>query len=291
MNESLKKQFCVIGDPIGHSLSPQIHGMVFRHLGLDYDYIAVHIRKEELADFIYKSKINSRPGFNVTIPHKQNIIPFLDELDPFASRIGAVNTVINRDGKLKGYNTDVPGFLFALSNNGWAPKGPVVILGAGGASRAAFEALASTGVKTITISDVISERLFEYKRHFKQLHPDVVIIVSTKDRLELKTFIENADLLVNATPVGMWPKIDEIPIEPGWLSGTITVFDMVPRPIVTELIRTANSKGLKTIPGLHMLIEQAIESDRLYLNRNIPRILFNSIETELHDQLEENAKP
>ncbi len=290
MHDPLKHQFCVIGDPIGHSLSPQIHGTVFRHFGLDVQYTAVHVRPDRLADFVTECRSMERPGFNVTIPHKESIIPLLDNINPLSDRIGAVNTVANRGGVLFGYNTDVQGCMFALKDAGWIPDGVVILFGAGGAARAAIEALASLGSTTVVVSDVNRDRLSEFQRHFQKLHKNMHIIMAASDSTAFEKHVRQSCLFINATPVGMWPKMDAVPIEVDWFPRTTTVFDMVPKPIVTELLSKSKAHGLRTIPGITMLIAQALESDALFLNRKIPHQLFSVVENELYRLLEGHAK-
>lgn len=291
MTESLKKQFCVIGDPIGQSLSPQIHGEVFRQLGLDFEYTAVRVAPESLSDFIAEAKRESRPGFNVTIPHKQAILPLLDNLDPLSSRVGAVNTVVNKQSILFGYNTDVQGCIFSLKYAHWKPKDIVIVLGAGGAARAAVEALVHLETKKVCISDVFIDRAFKIQSHFEQVYPKLEIYVSTIDSPDFNKFIQRANLLINATPVGMWPNVDSIPIDPSRFPKEAIIFDMVPKPVRTLLIRQSEILGMKTIPGIRMLIAQALESDSFYLNRDIPISLYQTIETSLAVYLEEHAIP
>ena len=133
MNKNCQNTYCVIGDPIAHSISPEIHAFVFQRLGLKCQYEKVHVRPNDLEAFVKESKETGRPGFNVTIPHKETVMACLDEIDELASNVGAVNTVANRNGKLTGYNTDVHGCRMALERAGWKTGGKVVLLGAGGA--------------------------------------------------------------------------------------------------------------------------------------------------------------
>jgi shikimate dehydrogenase len=286
MAETLEKEFCVIGHPIGHSFSPQIHGLVFRFFSLDLEYSAVDVPPENLENFVLQSRLLKRPGFNVTIPHKQAIIPLLDDMDPLSSRIGAVNTVVLKDKKLVGYNTDVLGFKASLRSSGWNSKGPVTILGAGGAARAVIEALSMLNVAQIMASDIQSEKLSEFQRHFQSLHPEMEIRVSTKDSQEFVDFIGKCSLFVNATPVGMWPEVESVPLDPAILQPGSTVFDLVPKPFHTLLLKKAKYLGMNIIPGIHMLIAQALESDKLFLNRDVPSSLYLSVERELRTFLE-----
>jgi len=289
MPENLEKKFCVIGHPIGHSLSPAIHNTVFRHFGLDFSYSAEDVPPEALEKFTEEARSGRRPGFNVTIPHKQTVIPLLDGLDSLSERIGAVNTVVNKSGRMIGHNTDVSGFAFSLINAGWVPENPVFLLGAGGAARAALEGLASMEVKTVFATDTQADRLHEFKRHFKSVHENMEIIVDTSNSLLFNKFLNEAKLFINATPVGMWPKIGESPLDPSLLPGDCMVYDMVPKPVTTSLLGRARTLGMKTIPGIRMLVAQALKSDSLYLNRDIPDILFEQVERELLEELEHHG--
>jgi shikimate dehydrogenase len=289
MADLLEKKYCVIGHPIGHSLSPQIHGTVFRFFGLDLEYDAVDVPPDHLAGFVHDSRIGKRPGFNVTIPHKQSIIPLLDETDALSGRIGAVNTVVLQKDRLIGYNTDVQGAVVSLKNSGLKAGGSAFILGAGGAARAALEALAMLKISEVMISDLLADRLSDFKEQFQRLHSNMAIHVSSTDSQELIGFVKSVSLFINATPVGMWPKTEFMPFDPSLLSRDAIVFDLVPRPVHTLLLKKSSELGMKTVPGIQMLIAQALESDHLYLNRPIPASLHHTIEQDLSRFLEEKS--
>jgi len=253
-----KTRICgVIGDPIEHTMSPVMHNAAFNELGLDYLYIAFRVRKEELGKAIEGMRALNIIGLNVTIPHKVTIIPFLDELDPLVERIGAVNTVVNSDGVLQGYNTDATGFLQALLDRGVKPKGKnVVILGAGGASRAISFILADRGANLVILNRLLeldwAEKLaYEITEAFKK---EVKALELDEDNLA--TVLEGADILVNATSVGMSPDTDETPVPAKLLKPSLVVFDVVYNPTQTRLMREAEAAGAKTIGGLDMLVWQ-----------------------------------
>ena len=253
-----KTRICgVIGDPIEHTMSPVMHNAAFNQLGLDYLYIAFRVRKEELGKAIEGMRALNIIGLNVTIPHKVTIIPFLDELDPLADRIGAVNTVVNSDGVLQGYNTDATGFLQALLDRGVKPKGKnVVILGAGGASRAISFILADRGANLVILNRLLeldwAEKLaYEITEAFKK---EVKALELNEENLA--TVLEGADILVNATSVGMSPDTDETPVPAKLLKPSLVVFDVVYNPTQTRLMREAEAAGAKTIGGLDMLVWQ-----------------------------------
>ena len=253
-----KTRICgVIGDPIEHTMSPVMHNAAFNELGLDYLYIAFRVRKEELGKAIEGMRALNIIGLNVTIPHKVTIIPFLDELDPLVERIGAVNTVVNSDGVLQGYNTDATGFLQALLDRGVKPKGKnVVILGAGGASRAISFILADRGANLVILNRLLeldwAEKLaYEITEAFKK-----EVKALELDEENLATVLEGADILVNATSVGMSPDTDETPVPAKLLKPSLVVFDVVYNPTQTRLMREAEAAGAKTIGGLDMLVWQ-----------------------------------
>ncbi|MFC2035292.1 shikimate dehydrogenase [Chloroflexota bacterium] len=253
-----KTRLCgLIGDPVEHSVSPVMHNTAFRETGIDYLYVPLRVKKEELGKAIEGMRAFDMKGLNVTIPHKVAIIQFLDELDQLAERIGAVNTIVNNDGVLTGYNTDASGFLQTLLERGIEPEGKnVVILGAGGASRAISFILADRGAHL-----VILNRLLELA-WAKELAGRISQI-STKEVESLELNRENlmgvlgkADILVNTTSVGMSPNSNETPVDSALLRSDLIVFDIVYNPIETRLLREAGLAGAETLGGLDMLIWQ-----------------------------------
>ena len=253
-----KTRLCgLIGDPVEHTMSPVMHNAAFNKMGLDYLYVPFRVKKEELGKAVEGMKALNIKGLNVTIPHKVTIIPFLDKLDRLAERIGAVNTIVNNDGILTGYNTDATGFLQALLEKGIELKEKnVVILGAGGASRAVSFALAERGAHLIILNRLLEldwaeeladriSRIFE--RKVKALESNTENLVSV---------LREADILVNATSVGMTPNINDTPISSDLLKPNLIVFDIVYNPIKTRLLREAEVAGAKTISGLDMLVWQ-----------------------------------
>ena len=253
-----KTRVCgVIGDPIEHTMSPVMHNAAFKELGLDYLYVSFRVRKEELGKAIEGMRALNIRGLNVTLPHKVAIIPFLDELDPLVERIGAVNTIVNDDGVLTGYNTDAAGFLQALLEQGIEPKGKnMVILGAGGASRAISFILAERGAHLVILNralelDWAEELAGRLSQAFQRETKALVL-----NRENLAQVLRKTDILVNATSVGMSPNIDETPVSPDLLSSDLILFDIVYNPIKTRLLREAEEAGAKTISGLDMLVWQ-----------------------------------
>ncbi len=245
----------VIGDPIEHTMSPAMHNAAFNKLGIDYLYVPFQVRREELSKAIKGMRALNIRGLNVTIPHKVAIIPFLDELDSLAERIGAVNTIVNDDGILRGYNTDAAGFLQALVEKGIELDGKnVVILGAGGASRAISFILAER-VSSLVILNRTLDKAKELADRLSKISRGRVEALKLDEKSQVRA-ISKADILVNATSVGMAPDIDETPVSSNLLRADLTVFDTVYNPIKTRLLREAEEAGAETISGLDMLVWQ-----------------------------------
>jgi len=245
----------VIGDPIEHTMSPAIHNAAFTKMGLDYLYVPFQVKPEGLRQAIDGMRALNIRGLNVTIPHKVTIIPFLDELDPLAEKIGAVNTIANDNGMLTGYNTDAAGFLQALLERGIEPKGRnVVILGAGGASRAISFILAEKGAHLVILNRLL-ERAEELAGRLSMVfHGEVTALGLVEENLA--RVLEGANILVNATSVGMSPNISGTPVPFNLLKPALVVFDIVYNPIKTRLLREAEEVGAKTVSGVDMFVWQ-----------------------------------
>jgi len=245
----------IIGDPVEHTMSPVMHNAAFKNRGVDYVYLPFRVKKEELDKAIEGMRALNMRGLNITIPHKVAIIQFLDELDHLADKIGAINTVVNDDGVLRGYNTDATGFLQALLGRGIEPEGKsVVILGAGGASRAISFILAERGS-----SLVILNRTWDKAKICADRISEIFQSAATAlklNRENLAAALSKADILVNATSVGMSPNINETPVTSNLLKPGLVVFDIVYNPIKTRLQKEAEAAGATVISGLDMLVWQ-----------------------------------
>jgi len=252
---SATKLCALIGNPVEHSLSPVMHNAAFRFLGLNYVYLCLRVRTAGLKHAVDGVKSLGILGFNVTIPHKVAVMTYLDEIDPLAKDIGAVNTVVNRDERLFGYNTDGLGGLRALSEAGVTLTGKkVVLLGAGGAARAlSFSIAPLAGLlvilnRTETKAVALASNL---RRRF-----DKKIRGGPLTRNALLTEMADTDVLINSTSVGMHPKSEECVVDEDLLHSRMTVFDAVYNPLETRLLREAKSVGAKTVDGLSMLVHQ-----------------------------------
>jgi shikimate dehydrogenase len=266
----------LIGYPVGHSMSALMHNVAFEELGLDYRYELLPVKPEGLGSFV--SKIIRRPevrGASVTIPHKVDVMMHLDEVDREASRIGAVNTIVNDDGRLKGYNTDGKGALRALKEAYGSLEGAnVVILGAGGAAKAVGYH-ASVSASKLTILNRTLERAVSLSRYLSTL-PECLALVSASRLREdnLRVALGDADILINATPVGMLPAVDESPVQGELLRPDHMVFDVIYNPLKTRLLREAEERGAKTLSGVDMLVYQGAAAFRLWTGMEAPEKLM-----------------
>jgi len=285
----LSRSYGVIGDPVEHSVSPRLHQTIYTYLHLPYFYDKIHVPSHALEHFIQECREYGRPGFNVTLPHKEAIVPLLDEVDMLAERTGAVNTVLQKEGKLIGFNTDVAGCCKALTQEGWIPRKKAILLGAGGAARAAVEALSALGLETIVLFDLDKSRAEKLKNDFHKFHL-VEIEVGTLTKETLKSNFKETDLVINATPVGMWPNVHQSPLPwPELIPQNATVFDMVPNPVITRFLKEAKQKKATTISGLHMLIAQGMAAQEIWLARKLPEELKDHIWKNLIQIMENNG--
>ena len=246
---------CVIGHPIKHSMSPVMHNAALNDLSLDYVYLAFDIPSNDLEKAIIGFKKSNVKGINVTIPHKEAIIHYLDELDPLSKQIGAVNAVKNEGGVLLGRNTDALGAKQALLGAGFKIEGKkVLLLGAGGAARAIGFAL-SEKIDELFICNRTEERAIKLA---KELHNKTKIKATGKNMSEktLRTLVSSVDLLINTTPIGLYPKIDFSPISKDLLTENLFIFDIIYNPLQTRLLKDAKETGSKILNGLDMFIIQ-----------------------------------
>ena len=284
-----KTEICgVIGDPIEHTMSPVMHNAAFKKLGLDYVYIPFRVKKEELGEAVRGMRALNIRGFNVTIPHKVAIIPLLDKLDTLAEKIGAVNTVVNDNGVLSGYNTDGAGFLQAMLEHGLEPKGKnIIMIGAGGASRALSFALAERGGNLVILNRLLEfEWAEELARKLSHTFKREVKAVEL-DEANLSKALEGADILVNATSVGMSPDVDGTLVPKRLLRPDLAVFDIVYNPIKTRLLREAEEAGAMTVDGLNMLAWQGVIAFEKWSGRKAPLELMRREATRVLEGHEE----
>ncbi|WP_343223622.1 shikimate dehydrogenase [Paenibacillus oenotherae] len=245
--------YSVIGDPIRQSKSPAMMNRAFRESGINGIYTAFHIKSERLADFVAGVRAMGIRGVNVTIPHKLDIIPLLDEIDESAQAIGAVNTIVNEDGNLIGYNTDGLGYVRSLREEAEPELGGkrVLIIGAGGATRGIIYALAKEGVGSIVISNRTVERAQVLVDAFR-LQTDIRVVGSEK----LKDACKEADIIINTTSLGMYPHVEGTPIDTSWLRPESIASDLIYNPLTTRFLEEAKSRGCRIHGGLGMFVYQ-----------------------------------
>ena len=255
----MSKTFAVIGDPIDHSLSPNIHSAAFRELDLDCSYIGYRIPKgglEEGIEGLKKIKIN---GFNITIPHKIEMMKYVDKMDESCSLIGAINTVTNNEGILKGYNTDMDGFLEPFKKKELKIKdSKVLLLGAGGAARAIVAGFAKEKAKSITIANRTIENANKLSEFAKQIgiNSDAIQIDKVNDSAK------DYDIIVNATSVGL--KNEPSPISLEGINEKTIVYDIVYMPMNTDFIKKAKDNKATIIFGYEMLLGQATRAFEIW---------------------------
>ncbi len=249
------KTCAIIGDPIEHSMSPIIQNAAFRACNLDCVYVAFRVKREDLKEAIKGFRAIGIRGLNVTIPHKVAIMPLLDAVDPVAEAIGSVNTVVNDNGRLTGYNTDAPGFLEPLANREIELKGKnVTVLGAGGAARAVTFMLANEGANLTLLNRTLARAEELANRIESSLKKKIAVLELNGKNLE--SAVAGADIVVNTTSVGMTPGVNETPVPAGLLRRGMAVYDIIYNPVETRLLREAREKGAVTLNGVEMLAWQ-----------------------------------
>jgi shikimate dehydrogenase len=256
--DTATKLCAVIGNPVGHSLSPALHNAAFKAAGLNYVYVAFRVENVG-ACMAGMRALEGFRGMSVTIPHKLAIMEHLDRIDPMAVKVGSVNTVTNEDGVLVGSTTDGPGTLRAFEEAGVSLAGKrVLFLGSGGAVRAVAFAMADrAGTAGITILGRTPSRVDALAGDLQTKTEARIAAAYLPDAL--KEAVESHDVIVQGTPMGMYPRaVDETPIPPGLLEPRHVVFDMVYRPLKTRFLREAETVGCTTIPGTEMLVNQAV---------------------------------
>jgi shikimate dehydrogenase len=284
----------VIGDPIEHSLSPLLHNFVLERLGLDCRYLAFRVAREHAADIGRAFRTLGLTGLNVTIPHKETVLPQMEALTEEARLVGAVNT-IGRDsqGRLCGHNTDVAGFLGALRLRGLEESlagCAAVVLGAGGAARAVLCALGRAGAGSLTLVNRTVARAEELNRWLAPLFPALTVsIVSPEDREALAGALAGSRITVNVTPLGMAPETGCSPLPGGVLppAGSV-VYDTIYNPGRTLLLQQTEAAGCVAVGGLDMLIIQGMESLCWWLGEDLPwRGMLEDLRRTLREALGE----
>ena len=271
-------QLCgVLGNPIEHSLSPAIHNAAFQHLGLNYVYLAFRVENIQGAVQGIRALGNLR-GFSVTIPHKVSSMRYLDEVDPTARHIGAINTIVKTKDTLTGFNTDAAGALQALQQAQVTLSGSqVVIVGSGGAARAiAFGLALNSPIKGLSLLGIEEDERQRLAQDLRQ-KTSITVDDSHLDHSSLSQFLKSAHLLIHCTPLGMDPHQDATAVPRELLQPSLTVMDIVYNPLETRLLREARESGCVTIRGLDMFLHQAVAQFELWTSKPAPITVMRRI--------------
>lgn len=267
------KFYGLIGETLTHSLSPQLHKEIYLRAGIQAAYKNFPLPSEKVPHAIESLRVLSISGSNVTIPYKETVMPYLDAIDPTAKKLGVVNTILNTSGYLKGYNTDYEGFGLLFKRRLWELNGAnVTILGTGGSSKMVVQYVRDHGAGSITVvsrtpKDSSDNGLLKYKTY------------DELSKLE-------GDYLINTTPVGMYPNMDDSPVTHDTIRHFDAVIDLIYNPLETVLLRQAKEEGKPVANGLEMLIGQAIRAVEIWENRTLPESLMDDLVRE-YDQWKE----
>ena len=280
----MKNVYGLIGEKLGHSFSPQIHGEIFKKLGIAGEYKLFELREEELEASVIEYKKQGIKGLNVTVPYKIKIMSYLDVISAEAEKIGAVNTISTANGVLTGYNTDYNGFGMSLARNRIEVKDKsAVILGTGGVSKAVVQYLSDNGARNITYVSRNPGDGANGGRH----------LLKTIGYDELAGI--KGDIIINCTPCGMYPKVDSSPVTHDIFKGFDTAVDLIYNPEETMFLKQAKDNGLKTVNGLYMLVGQAVAAQEIWngtglseaqvdgIYQNIKNLLYKADTGEKND--------
>ena len=273
----------LFGYPVEHSLSPAMHNDAFQELGLNYVYLPFSIKPENVKEAVAGVKGLNIRGVNVTIPHKQAVIPFLDDLSKEAELIGAVNTIVNKEGTLTGHNTDGRGFIRSLreETDFKAKEGKALLIGAGGAARAIAFQLALNGIKELVITDLDFSKAENLRNEIVE-NLSVEVKALKEDKID--SLIEEMDLLVDATPVGMHPEVDVDPVVSAeMMHSDLIAYDVVYNPRETVLLKAAKEAGAQTVSGLGMLLYQGVIAFEIWTGEEAPvEVMREALEREIY---------
>lgn len=270
-----QRQYALLGSPVAGSKSPLIHQTSFAFNDINASYEAFEVSPDQLGEALKAFIRQGYSGFNITIPHKEAVLAYLDGLDPLAERMGAVNTLVLSGGKLLGYNTDGPGLMQALTHHGVCLEGlRTLVLGAGGAAKGICHALALSG----------SERIDIYNRTFEKAHELAELLRAEYGLSSQAVILETLgdyDLVINATSLGMNPHPETLPIEPSLFPNSTVFCDIVYKPHETLFLKKARALGARCIYGIDMLIYQALLSEQLWEGRAGREIDLDATKHEL----------
>lgn len=280
-------KLAVIGDPISHSLSPVLQNFLIRRFALAFTYEALQVRAAELPAMMQRLREGGFRGINVTIPHKQTVLPFLDEVDATAASVGAVNTIMADNGKLTGYNTDTLGFQRNLEAATISVEGKTaLVLGAGGGARAVVFAMLEAGARKIFLSNRKAARAQELIAAFAAYAGAGQLQNVPWSNRSSWMAATAPDIIVNATSLGMHPQIHESPLPGEVFVSNMVAVDLVYNPMQTAFLRAARAAGAIAVNGLGMLIHQGVAALEIWSKRKFDiREIYTNLENELRQAL------
>lgn len=282
----MKRKYCILGETLKHTMSPPIHARLFKLRNREFEYVIREIKPDDLKDSA--GELNAMAGYNITIPHKVAIIDCIDKLDKSAKRYNSVNCVDNKDGVLTGYNTDCDGFLETVRSMGADLSGEVLLIGCGGVGRmiAIESALAGASLNIAVLESDIPLAL-QVEKEIKAMKSDAEISIVLNTEIDKsKTY----DLLVNACPVGMYPKIENCPVSDEIIQKCNSVFDLIYNPSETKLMQKAKEMGKKAVGGMAMLVWQAVSAHRIWDGDEYTQNEVNGIIDEMNEIVKRDFK-
>jgi shikimate dehydrogenase len=267
----------LFGNPIGHSMSPLLHNYILQKMGCNYIYLPFAIPGEKLGDAITAIRSLNFRGVNVTIPHKEAVIPYLDDISPDAAACGAVNVICNENGYLRGYNTDGAGFIASLQEAEVSLQGKALFIGAGGAARSLAVSLAAEGISELDFIDIDLPRAQALAGSLA-LPLDVLAGAHLMSKEKFTELASLSNIIINCTPVGMYPRIGQSPVDTlDMLHPETVVCDIIYNPLNTSFLAMGQARGLKTINGLSMFVHQAALSLEIWLGIKPPLQLMKEV--------------
>ncbi len=269
MIDSKTKLMGIFGYPLGHTFSPLMHNGALHKLGLNYAYLPMEVRPENLEIAVKAIPAFDMLGVNVTIPYKEKVMKYLDYISPEAKACGAVNLIKNENGKLLGYNTDGAGFIAGLREADLDIAGHLVLIGAGGAARAVAYALAKEAVESITILDIDQRKALDLATFITEQ----AAVPTSGHLMSQETFNDlasGANMIINCTPVGMYPYINEMPVADISEVKKALLCDLIYNPLQTKFLARGKAQGLLTLNGLPMLIHQGALTFKILTGQNPP---------------------
>lgn len=282
----MKRKYCILGETLKHTMSPPIHKRLFELKNREFEYKVMEISPENLK--ANAEELNSMAGYNITIPHKVAIIDYIDKLDESAKRYNSVNCVDNKNGVTTGYNTDCDGFLETVRSMGAKLSGEVLLIGCGGAGRMIAIESALAGAKlNIAVLESDMPLALQVEKEIRSKKTDAKINIVLNTQIETN---KSYDLLINACPVGMYPKVEACPVPDEVIEKCDAVFDIIYNPEETLLLKKARKMGKKAVGGMAMLVWQAVSAHRIWDGDEYTIDEVNDIIKEMNETVKKDFK-